>query len=94
MKTVLKRIALPIVSFAELIVMIGSLLSSIANYILSFIVGLAALCTIGAFVIGQNIAWLFLAITVSFFILMVFGEVTTTTALSWIANVKMKLKST
>lgn len=93
MKSILKLLAIPVVSAAELFVVIGSLFGSIINYILSFVVGLAAISTVGAWITGDSIAWLFLGVTLFFFLLMVLGEKLIYAGFAWIEKLKMFIKS-
>lgn len=93
MKAILKILAIPIVSLAEICVMIGSLFGAVVNYVLSFIVGLAAISTVGAWITGDSIAWLFLGVTLFFFFMMVVGEKLVYAGFEWIAKLKMFIKS-
>lgn len=73
MKKLLKALAIPILGLTDLMIVCGSFAGHLISHILSWIVGFAMICAIWAWLIGDEMAPLFLGVGTGFFLLMAAG---------------------
>lgn len=73
MKRFLKLLAIPVCLILTLLMVCCTLFGSVLFRILSMVVGLASICTVWAWLIGDKMAPIFAGITIGFFLLMFIG---------------------
>jgi hypothetical protein len=74
MKLLLKLLATFLVGIIELIFLAGSLIGTVVYYIFSAVTGMASICAVWAWLIGDHMGPIFLEIALGFFLLIIAGS--------------------